>query len=198
MIRSGHERSDAGDRVAILFVHGAGQGAHAEDRSIVETLGQALGAHCQICYPAMPGEDDPDNSAWRRVIGHEAHRVGASIIVGHSAGGAVVADMLAQGLHGTGLPRLRGVVLLAPPFIGPGGWEYGGFHFEHPAREEALAGLPIFFYFGSSDTTVPARHADLYARTFPLATVRRLERCGHQFEGHLDSVAQDIRALVAP
>ena len=103
--------------------------------------------------------------------------------------------MLAQGRHDADLSRLRGLLLLAPPFIGPGGWAFEGFHFDHQVGRESLGGLPIHFYFGSSDTTTPPSHADLHASIFPDAAIHRLRGCDHQFTGHMQRIAQDVLAL---
>jgi hypothetical protein len=183
--------------VEVLFIQGAGPGAHDADCALADALGQALGKGFRIHFPRMPGEDDPDNDAWKRTIAAEARRTKAAIIVAHSAAGAITADMLAQGLHGADLPRLRGLFLLAPPFIGPGGWAFEGFHFDRPVNRKSLDGLPVHFYFGSSDMTVPPSHADLYADIFPDVTIHRLQGCDHQFTGHMPRVAQDILALKA-
>jgi predicted alpha/beta hydrolase family esterase len=181
--------------VDVLFIQGGGPGAHDADRALADALSQALGAGFRIHFPRMPGEDDPDNAAWKRTIAAEARRANAAFLVAHSVAASLTADMLAQGPHGADLPRLRGLFLLAPPFIGPGGWAFEGFHFDRPVDRKSLDGLPIHFYFGASDTTVPLAHADLYADIFPGVAVHRLQECDHQFTGHMPRVAQDILAL---
>jgi pimeloyl-ACP methyl ester carboxylesterase len=183
--------------VEVLFIQGGGPGAHDADRILADALGRALGEGWRIHFPRMPGEDDPDNDAWKRAIAAEARYAKATVVVSHSVGAAITADMLAQGRQDAALPRLRGLFLLAAPFIGPGGWTFEGFHFDRPVSRESLHGLPIHFYFGSSDTTVPPAHADLYATLFPDATVHRLQGCDHQFNGYMPRVAQDVLALVS-
>ena len=182
--------------VAVLFIQGAGEGAHDADGALAEELGQALGAGFLVGFPRLPNEADPDSGAWKRAIVAEARRADARVVVAHSAGAAILADLLAEGRFGAELPGVRGLFLLAPPFVGPGGWRLDGFHFDRPPSPASLAGLPIHFYFGSSDTTVPPTHADLYERVFPGARFSRLPGCDHQFAACVSRVAEDVRALV--
>ena len=184
-----------GAPVAVLFVQGAGENAHAVDRLMADALAKELGDRFQVAFPRVPDEADPDRDAWKRAIAADVRRAGAAIVVAHSAGAANVADMLAEGRRGE-LPGVRGLFLLAPPFIGPGGWAFDGFHFDHATSRQALAGTPLHFYFGSADATVPPAHAALYQAVFPDASVHRLKDCGHQFGGHLRRVARDIRRVV--
>ena len=184
-----------GAPVALLFVQGAGENAHAVDRLMADALAQELGDRFQVVFPRVPDEADPDRDAWKRTIAADARRTGAAIVVAHSAGAANVADMLAEGRCGE-FPGVRGLFLLAPPFIGPGGWAFDGFHFDHATGRQALAGTPLHFYFGSADATVPPAHAALYETVFPDATFHRLRDCDHQFGGRLRRVAQDIRRVV--
>jgi predicted alpha/beta hydrolase family esterase len=180
----------------VLFIQGAGQGAHDEDRALAEALQKDLGERLRVVFPRLPGEADPDNEAWKQAIAAEARRAAATAVVAHSAGAAITADMVAQGLYGKDLPPLRAVFLLAPPFIGPGGWDFEGFHFDHAVSRQALAGMALQFYFGLADETVPPSHAELYRQVFPDAVFRSLPRCDHQFSGHMSTVAGDLRALV--
>jgi len=176
----------AGARTAVLFVQGAGANAHDADRALADLLATELGDRFRVVFPRLADEADPDSQAWKRAI-----------VVAHSAGAANVADMLAEGRYGIELPVLRGLFLLAPPFIGPGGWAFDGFHFDHPTSRQSLGGLPVLFYFGSADKTVPPAHATLYKAAFPDATFHLLKDCEHQFAGHLRRVAQDIRTVVS-
>jgi hypothetical protein len=66
---------------------------------------------------------------------------------------------------------------------------------QRPDPSASLDGLPIHFYFGSEDETVPASHAALYEKVFPDAAVHRLPACDHQFTGRTPLVAKDVLAL---
>ena len=181
--------------VDLLFIQGASAGAHEADRVLAEALGHALVPDFRVHFPRMPDEGAPDNDVWRHRISTELRRTRATFLVAHSAGAAIAADMLVRGDDNAGFARLRALVLLAPPFVGPGGWQLEGFHFDQPAPAEASLGLPLHLYFGLADRTVPPSHADLYARLFREAAIHRLPGCGHQFEGWMAHVARDLRAL---
>ena len=179
--------------VDVLFIQGASDGAHEADRALADALGGVLGHGFRVHFPRMPHEEAPDNDVWKCAISTALRRTPAAFLVAHSAGAAIVADMLAQGAADAAtLTRLRGLFLLAPPFVGEGGWTLDGFHLDRPVEIEALAGLPLHLYFGSADTTVPPAHADSYARLFPGAAIHRLPGCGHPFEGR---IARDVLAL---
>jgi predicted alpha/beta hydrolase family esterase len=184
------------DPVDVLFIQGAGEHAHDGDRVLADALAQHLGAAFRVRCPVMPDEADPDIERWALTIAVQARETVEPLLVAHSLGATITADLLAQGQYGSLLPRLRGLVLLAPPFVGRGGWSFDGYHFDDAVRRGAGDGPTMRFYFGLSDTVVPASHAALYEGVFPDATFCRLERCDHQFEGHLERVAQDLRALV--
>ena len=181
--------------IDVLFIQGASDGAHAADQSLVDALGSALGEGFRVHFPRMPHEEAPDNDVWKDAISTSLRRTRATFLVAHSAGGAIVADMLAQGGGAAAeLAPLRAIVLLAPPFIGADGWQLDGFRLDEPVEPEASAGLPLQLFFGLADTTVPPGHADLYARLFPGVAIHRLPGCGHQFEGGMVRVAQALRA----
>jgi hypothetical protein len=180
--------------VELLFIQGASAGAHEADRVLSDALSRALGPGFRVHFPHMPHEDAPDNDVWKRRISTTLRQSRATFLVAHSAGAALVADLLAQGPPDE-LAGLHGVVLLAPPYIGRGGWPLDGFHLDDPADPARLRGLPLRLYFGLADTTVPPSHADRYAALFPDATIQRLPGCGHQFEGFMAEVARDVRSL---
>jgi predicted alpha/beta hydrolase family esterase len=182
--------------VDLLFIQGAGDGAHEADQVLADTLGQALGPDFRIHFPHMPDEGAPDNDVWKQAISTALRHTRATFLVAHSAGGAVVADLLAQdGAAAAELAALRAIVLMAPPFVGAGGWHLEGFHLDSPSAADASTLPPLHLYFGLADATVPPSHAELYGRLFRAATIHRLPGCGHQFEGRMGQVARDLRAL---
>jgi len=182
--------------VDLLFIQGAGDGAHEADRVLAGALGQALGSDFRVHFPRLPDEGAPDNDVWKQAISTALRRTRATFLVAHSAAGAVVADLLAQGGGGAaGLASLSAIVLLAPPFVGAGGWQLEGFHLDRPSAADAAGLPPLHLYFGLADETVPPSHAELYGRLFKAAIVHRLPGCGHQFEGWAARLARDLRAL---
>ena len=180
--------------VDLLFIQGASTGAHEADRVLSDALGESLGSGFRVHFPRMPDEAAPDNDVWKRRISTMSRQTRATFLVAHSAGAALVADMLVQGPPDE-LAALRGVFLLAPPFVGRGGWQLDGFHLDGPPDRARLRDIALQLYFGLDDTTVPPTHAELYAAVFPGATIHRLPGCGHQFENCLGRVADDIRHL---
>lgn len=177
--------------VEVLFVQGASAGAHDADQVLADALAAALGVGLRLHFPRMPDEEAPDNDVWKQWISTELDRGTAIFLVAHSAGAAIVADMLAQGLADRAT-AMRGAFLLAPPFVGRGGWQLDGFHLDRPV---ATGPLPMHLYFGLADQTVPPAHAELYATVFPDATIHRLAGCDHQFGGFMARVAKDVLAV---
>ena len=179
----------------VLFIQGAGRGAHEEDRALADGLQRALGDDFRVLFPRMPGEDDPKPDTWKRAIALEAQHGKADIVVAHSAGGAMLADLLAEGRSDVDLPRVRAAFLLAPPYIGAEGWDFGGFHLDALRERPQELDLSLSFYFGDADDTVPADHAALYRKVFPHAAFKRLPECDHQFDGHVENMAREIEAV---
>lgn len=178
----------------LLFVQGGGRDAHdAWDDKLVASLRKALGPAYTIRYPRMPDEADPDPATWRRTIARELGKLhDGAVLVGHSIGGAILMDYLAEG---TLTRRLAGVFLIATPFIGDGGWPSEDLR---PTRQAARAlhdGPPFHFYQGGKDETVPVSHVDRLAEAFPKATIRRLAGRNHQLNDDLSEIAHDIALL---
>jgi predicted alpha/beta hydrolase family esterase len=177
----------------VLFVQGAGAGAHAEDATLAARLGEALGPEFAVRYPEMPNEEAPDDAVWRARIGEELAMLGdGAVLVGHSAGGAQLLMFLA-----TSDPEqeLAGVFLIAVPYCGPGGWDCGGFVLPDDLGTRISRRVPLFFYHGREDAVVPLAHVDAYASAIPQAVVHRLAGRDHQLNGDLSEVASDIRRL---
>jgi len=178
----------------VLFVQGGGKDTHDSwDNKLVTSLEKELGAGYTIRYPRMPDEADPDPTAWKEAIGRELRKLSDGVIlVGHSIGAAILIDYLADG----NLERRHdGVFLIAPPFIGDGGWPSDDLR---PTRE--LASLlpdeaPLYLYHGRDDETVPFSHVGMFAKALPHATIRRFESRNHQLNDKLPEVAHDIRRL---
>jgi predicted alpha/beta hydrolase family esterase len=178
----------------ILFVQGGGEGVHDQwDNQLVDSLRSELGPAYDIRYPVMPNEADPKYAAWKPALQQElAARQAGSIVIGHSVGGTMLIHALAES---TPRPDMGAICLIAAPFIGPGGWQSDEIE-ARPDLDERLPGdVPIFFYHGLDDDSVPPAHVELYAKAIPRAKVRRLAGRDHQLHNQLTEIAADIRRL---
>jgi len=178
----------------ILFVQGAGEDAHEQwDNKLVDSLRQELGPDYEIRYPIMPNEADPQFEPWRVALEAEmAMLQQGAIVVGHSVGGTILINVLAEYR-----PRvaLTAILLLAAPFIGEGGWESDDIVPRPNLAERLPRGVPVLLYHGADDDIVPMAHLALYAAAIPHARVRRLANRDHQFNDDLAVVARDIREI---
>jgi predicted alpha/beta hydrolase family esterase len=182
-------------RHQLLFIQGGGaKGTHDEwDNKLVESLGRELGPDYEIRYPLMPNEADPNYARWESALRSELAMLrDGAILVGHSVGATILINALGEEPPGL---RLRGIFLIAAPFIGKDGW---------PSEDiEPMSGLgvrlpervPVYLYHGSEDETVPFEHVGLYARAIPQAVVRRLASRNHQLDEDMSEVAADILRL---
>lgn len=183
----------------VLFVQGAGSGAHAEDQALAVSLESLLGAGYHVRYPAMPDEDDPDYARWKPVIARaldDAH--GGMFLVAHSAGGPMLLRYLAE----ERVPGIAGLFLVASPWLGPGGWSSDGWNLDVLLSQvkftsQVTDSTPVFLYHSRDDEVVPFAHLALYAKGLPHATLRTFEGRGHQLGDDLTEVARDINRVTA-
>ena len=177
----------------MLFVQGAGPGAHAEDAVLAANLGAALGPEFEVRYPELPNEAAPEAAVWQARIAAEVATLNeGALLVGHSAGGVNLLMVVA-----TSPPAraLAGVFLTAVPFCGPGGWECGDVVLPNELGTRVPPRVPVFLYHGREDAVVPFGHVELYTQALPQAVVRRLDGRNHQLNEDLSDVASDIRRL---
>jgi hypothetical protein len=180
----------------ILFIQGGGEGAYEEDGKLVAYLPNALGAAYEVRYPQMPGESDPDYEPWKVHIKKElAALEGEVILIGHSLGSSFLLKYLSEEKIEN---PIAGIFLMATPYWGGDGWLYEGY--EGIALPEDFASklpsrAPIFLYHSRDDGIVPFAHLALYAEKLPQATIRALDRRGHQFNNDLSEVVEDIKSL---
>lgn len=173
----------------VLFVHGAGEDAHEEDRKLAESLQNALGAGYDVRSPKMPG-GGPGYGEWKnRILGELAAMGSGAILVGHSFGASILLKCFSE-------ERLEkpvaGVFLVAAPFWGAEDWEVDEYALQEDFASKLPEGLPVFFYHGRGDEVVPFGHLALYRERFPGATFRAFDGRGHQFGDDLSEVAGDI------
>lgn len=183
----------------VLFVQGAGSGAHAEDQALAVSLESLLGAGYHVRYPAMPGEDDPDYARWKPAIARALDDVhGAIFLVAHSAGGPMLLRYLAE----ERVPGIAGLFLIASPWLGPGGWSsedwsIGELLSRSKFTSQVTDSTPVFLYHSRDDQVVPFAHMALHAKQLPHALLRTFEGRGHQLDDDLTEVARDISRVAA-
>jgi hypothetical protein len=175
----------------VLFIQGAGEGAHDEDALLVASLERALGSEYDVRFPRMRNEGSPEYSDWKPQLATElANRDDRLILVGHSVGGSVLLKYLSEEQVDR---SIAGVFLIAAPFWnGDGIWTWEDVRLPNDIAVR-LAGIPrIFLYHSRDDEIVPFTHLARYTALLPRATVREFEGRGHQFRNDLSEVAEDI------
>ena len=185
-----------GMRKQVLFIQGAGDGAYDEDEKLVTSLRHWLGSLYDVHYPVMQNETNYET--WTQQIKQALAILNsdAVILVGHSVGASILIKFLtANEIEKT----IVGIYLIAAPFWGgDGGWTYEGYEtLVLPTKVDTklLPGVPIFLYQSNDDEIVPFAHLALYAKRFPRAIVRELDRRGHQLKNDLCEVANDIKNI---
>jgi len=179
----------------VLFIQGGGAGTHDNwDCKLVASLTRELGPGYDIRYPRMPNEGDPRYPAWKAALdGEIAALDDAAVLVGHSLGGTILINALAE--HAP-RQRLAGVFLISAPFVGPGGWPSEDIKPKRDLGARLPLATPIYLYHGSKDDTAPCAHVDLYKQAIAHAQVRKLEGRDHQLNDDLSEVAADISRIV--
>jgi predicted alpha/beta hydrolase family esterase len=193
-VESRHDRLDrmTGPR-QVLFIQGGGAGTYDDwDAKLVDSLRQELGDGWEVRYPRMPTEDDPSYAAWGPTLVNEiATLEDGAIVVGHSVGGTILIQTLAEQAPDV---ELGSIVLVAAPFVGDGGWPGEEFELSSDLGSRLPAGVPVHVFHGLEDDTVPPAHAHLYARAIPHAHVHLLPGRDHQLGNDLADVAGLIRS----
>jgi predicted alpha/beta hydrolase family esterase len=179
----------------VLFIQGAGEGANEEDEKLAVSLQAALGTEYHVLYPKLPNEEDPEDEAWIAQISKELASVDNNVIlVGHSAGGAVLLKYLLKEYVDQ---PIAGVFLISIPFWGPEDEEDDIYTLREGFASQLPKGVPIFLYHSRDDEWVPFAHLAMYAERIPQATIHEFDGRGHQFNNDLSEVAGDIKGLSA-
>ena len=143
----------------------------------------------------MPNEDDPSFPAWKSALEKEFAKLDdGAIVVGHSIGGTIMINALAQTLS---KPRLRAIFLVAAPFVGEGGWPSDDIDPAPDLAARLPRNVPVHIYHGLADETAPPSHAELYARSIPQANVHLLPHRYHQLNNDLSEIAAMIKSWKA-
>lgn len=172
----------------ILFIQGGGEGVHDSwDEKLVESLRGELGDGYEVRYPRLPQEDDPSYARWSAAIARELTALDdGAVVAGHSVGGTILINLLGES---SPEQRLRGIVLIAAPFVGADGWPGEEFELPRDLGDRLPSGVPVYVFYGLEDRIVPPSHADLYARAIPSALVHKLPGRDHQLNNDLSDVA---------
>ena len=180
----------------VLFVQGGGENVHAGwDDKLVASLRSELGPNYDIRYPRMPDEDDPNYVSWKASFEKEIAALNdGAIIVGHSIGGTILINALAERSPER---KLGAVILVAAPFVGEGGWPSDDWKPQRELGRKLPAGVPIFLFHGLADDAAPPAHADLYAQAIPQARLCPLPGRDHQLNNDLSEIAAAIKSVRA-
>lgn len=178
----------------VLFVQGGGANVHDDwDDKLVASLRSGLGPNFDVRYPRMPGEDDPSYAKWKATLEEEiADLSDGAIIVGHSIGGTILINALAE--HPPER-ALGAVFLVAAPFVGEGGWQSDDWTPQRDLGGKLPKGVPIYLYHGLADDIAPPSHAELFARAIPQAHLCHRPGRDHQFNNDLSEIAGVIQSL---
>ncbi|MET8360939.1 alpha/beta fold hydrolase [Micromonospora sp. NPDC005171] len=176
----------------LLLIQGAGAGVHDEwDNRLVDSLRGELGNGFEVRYPRMPDEADPSYANWGPAIRREiAALADGAVVVGHSVGGTLLVHTLAERPPAR---ALGAVVLIAAPFVGPGGWAGDEFELPPDLGARLPPGVPVHVFHGLHDDTAPPPHADRYATVIPQAHLHLLPGRDHQLNDDLSEVAKVIQ-----
>ncbi len=177
----------------VLFIQGGGEGAYNEDKKLAVSLQDALGTEYQVLYPQMPNEENPEDDPWITQISKELEALdGSVILVGHSAGGAVLLKYL---LRENVAKPIIGIFLISIPYWYPEDEADEEYTLREGFAAQLPKGTPIFLYHSRDDEWVPFAHLGMYAEKIPQATIRKFDGRGHQFNDDLSEVAADIKSL---
>jgi predicted alpha/beta hydrolase family esterase len=178
----------------VLFIQGGSEGAYAADAKLAASLRTKLGPSFNVRYPSMPDEDEPEYHVWKQRILQELAAMGDdAFLVGHSIGASVVIKLLTE----ADLERsVRAVFLVSTPFwYDHEFWRWDEVKLPDEASTLVPTGLPIHFYHGRADESVPFNHMGMYAKALPNAIFHPLEGRDHQLNDDLSEVASAILAM---
>ncbi|MEV1157135.1 alpha/beta fold hydrolase [Micromonospora chokoriensis] len=178
-------------RTQVLLIQGGGAGVHDDwDDKLFDSLSRELGDAYEVRYPRMPDEDDPGYASWSVAIRREIAALDdGAVVVGHSVGGTILVNMLAERPPER---QLGAIVLVSAPFVGAGGWPGGEFETPYDLGARLPRDVPVHVFHGLRDETAPPSHADLYADVIPQARLHRLPGRDHQLNNDLGEVARVV------
>jgi predicted alpha/beta hydrolase family esterase len=136
-------------------------------------LARELDTDYRLIAPEMPDADDPRYQAWRDRIEQELEAIdGKVIFVGHSFGGSILLNYLAEGSY---RKPVRGLFLVSVPNWGPGGWAYDEFAVPNDA-ESRLPASRIFLLDSELTRSSPSLTPSRRTRGRPSGLIRNYLR----------------------
>jgi uncharacterized protein len=176
----------------VLFIHGAGAGAHEADSKLAASLQSGLGNDWEVVCPKLP-EKRPDYPLWAAQIARACAKWKDPVFfVGHSFGGSMLLKYLSEE---PAKASTAGIFIISAPYWGRGGWSGEDFELKNDFASKLPKQAPIFLYQGRDDNEVPFAHLGLYREKLPQARVRELVGRDHQLNDDLSETAQDMRGL---
>lgn len=186
-------KSEAGAGRQVLFIHGAGPGAHEADSKLAASLQSELGGGWDVACPKLP-EDRPEVQLWTSELSKACACCHQPVFfVGHSFGGSLLLKYLSEEPTP---PRTAGIFIIAAPYWGAGGWSGQQYALSDDFASKLPRQARVFLYQGRDDSVVPFAHLALYREKLPQAQVRELVGRDHQLNDDLSETARDIQGLV--
>jgi predicted alpha/beta hydrolase family esterase len=180
----------------VLFIQGGGQGAYEEDALMASYLQENLGPDYQVKYPFIAALEEPKPyPALRSELATQLANLDRdALVVGHSLGGASLLKFLSEEKPDKPIAAL---FLAAIPYFGRDevGWGNDEFSLESSFGSRLPEALPVFLYHSRDDEWIPFEHLRRHAEQMPNATVREIERGGHQFESGIPELIRDVKNI---
>ncbi len=176
----------------ILFVQGAGEGAHPWDQPMVDNFRAALPGE-NIAYPVLQGLETVDwPLAKRELLDALGGLKDGGSIVAHSLGGAAVLKLLSEVKVAK---KIAALFLIAVPYKAVDG-EFGTDNFALTVDfAKSLSDVPVTFYHSRDDDFVDFANLARYREKLPGARFREVDGHKHQFLGVFPELADDVRGV---
>lgn len=183
--------------ITVLFIHSAGpQGPGDGSSALLTGLRAILPPDITLIAPLMPNPDAPEAEPWLASVEAEIAAIpGDFVMLGHSLGGSTILQALAR----FGIPeRLLGVVTLAAPFWGAGGWEMEEFALPHDDQAKLLKLSRLIILQGDADDVVAKNHPQLYRDLLPQAKITMLAGVDHEAASAAPAVLAALESITPP
>jgi predicted alpha/beta hydrolase family esterase len=175
----------------VLFIQGGGEGGHAADLPMVDSLRNNLGPAYTVEYPELQSDESAPDFGWIQQISDKVSDIESNLIlVGHSLGASMILKFLTE--HTISL-NVKGVFLISTPFwSGNEEWKTG-LKLKKNFADKLPTNLPFVFYHCKDDEEVPFDHFNIYKKHMGRATFREIKSGGHLLDNDLTVVADDIK-----